>query len=255
MTEPHGGASERPIGRRRGDRIVGAGRATQMAMEQARMAARSDRPVLVHGPDGSGKMHLARAIHSWSARAQGPLVRVSCGGLGEGLLARELFGCAPGSSAQLPEEHIGALARAAGGTLVLARVERLAASVLDALCKALEAGRYERQGDGAGETLRARLVLTAVGLPEGGPLAALVGHEIRLEALRERQEDVLALAAHFLRIAAEEEGVTPVGFTSDARVALLAEPWPGNVRELAERVHQAVRLSGGGAVGGAGRER
>jgi two-component system response regulator GlrR len=83
---------------------------------------------------------------------------------------------------------------------------------------------------------------------ERSPFGELPHHVIRLAPLGERREDILALAAHFLRIHADEIGVRPVGFTSEARNALLTEKWPGNVRELSERVRQAIRLAGGGAI-------
>jgi two-component system response regulator GlrR len=71
---------------------------------------------------------------------------------------------------------------------------------------------------------------------------------IKIAPLAERREDVLPLAAHFLRLYADEESVKPIGFTSEARSALLTEEWPGNVRELAERIRQAIKLSGNAAI-------
>jgi two-component system response regulator GlrR len=71
---------------------------------------------------------------------------------------------------------------------------------------------------------------------------------IKIAPLAERREDVLPLAAHFLRLYADEEGAKPVGFTPDARNALLSEEWRGNVRELAERIRQAIKLSGNAAI-------
>jgi two-component system response regulator GlrR len=96
--------------------------------------------------------------------------------------------------------------------------------------------------------LRVRVIVTAIEKPEGSPLEDIPHHTIDLCPLSERKEDILPLAAHWLRLAADELGVKPVGFTSDARDALLAEPWPGNVRELAERVRQAVQLAGDGSI-------
>ena len=116
-----GAAIERPMGRRRSDRIVGGGRATQEIVDQAMALARSDRPILICGPSGTGKDHLARAIHAWSSRAAQPFVAISCAAASPGLLARELFGCAEATYAQLPEEHVGALARAGGGALLRRR--------------------------------------------------------------------------------------------------------------------------------------
>src|SRR3990172_6980958 len=109
---------DRPSGRRRGDRIVGAGRATQEVVELAMAAARSDRPVLITGPQGCGKDHLARAIHPWSGRPPGPHVVVSPSIVPEGMFARELFGAA-GAGQE------GALDLAAGGALLIDGVERL----------------------------------------------------------------------------------------------------------------------------------
>jgi two-component system response regulator GlrR len=241
-------AAERPIGRRRADRIVGAGRATQDLVEQVRVAARSDRPVWVTGPEGSGKEHFARAVHAWSARSSGPLVVLSCAAVPETEAGRELFGCSAGANPQLAEEHVGALARAAGGTLVLTAVDRLPETVRRALAHGVAEGRFAREGDAATSPLRARLVATSVQRSPRSPFGDTSIHELALLPLAERREDVLPLAAHFLRIVSDEEGVKAVGFTSGARNALLAESWPGNARELFERVRQAVRLAGDGAV-------
>jgi two-component system response regulator GlrR len=230
---------DRPSGRRRGDRIVGAGRATQEIVEQAIVAARSDRPVVITGPQGSGKDHLARAIHAWSGRASGPYVVVSTALVPEAQLARELFGT--------PAEA-GALDRAAGGTLVFDGVDRLPDAPRAALGRAVAEGRYQRDADGSSVPLRARIVATSASTHERSPFGETTQHQIRLLPLSERPEDILPLAAHFLRLHADEEGVTAVGFTADARNALVAEPWLGNVRELAERIRQAVRLAGNGAI-------
>jgi two-component system response regulator GlrR len=91
-------------------------------------------------------------------------------------------------------------------------------------------------------------MLSAESGPDGSWFGELPRHEVRLVPLAERSEDVAPLAAHFLAVFAEEAGVKPVGFTPEARAWLLAEPWPGNVRELRERIRQAVRIAGTGAV-------
>ena len=92
---------ERPTGRRREDRIVGASHATQLVIEQATTAARSHLPTLVRGPQGSGKQHLARAIHAWSRRASGPFVVLPVAGTPEALQQNELFGGAGRSESSL----------------------------------------------------------------------------------------------------------------------------------------------------------
>ena len=241
-------AAERPIGRRRGDRIVGADAVTQERVEQVRVAARGEQPVWISGPPGAGKSHFARAVHAWSARAAGPFVELNCAAVPEALLTREIFGCSAGTHPDLPGEHTGALARAAGGTLLLRAVDRLPEAVRRALAAAVTEGRFSREGDGASAALRARLIVSSTVRRGVSFLGEGLVLELDLPPLAERREDVLPLAAHFLRLAADEEGVRAVGFTADARNALLAEPWPGNVRELFERVRQAVRLAGDGAI-------
>jgi two-component system response regulator GlrR len=231
---------DRPTGRRRGDRIVGAGRATQEVVELAMAAARTERPVLITGPHGSGKNHLARAIHGWGSRATGPFLVLSTGVVPDAQFARELFGSPGGNDA--------ALDRAAQGTLVIDGAERLSEPVRANLARAVGEGRYVRDGDATPVALRARLIATAAKAPDRSPFGEAPHHPIRIPPLSERPEDILPLAAHFLRLYAEEEGVAAVGFTAEARNALLAEPWPGNVRELGERIRQAVRLGGGGAI-------
>ena len=239
---------DRPSGRRRGDRVVGAGRATQEAVDQAVAVARSDRPVLLLGPQGSGKEHLARAIHGWSSRRTSPFVVVSCTAVSEALLAREIMGCSESAHTSLPEEYAGGLARAAGGTLLIDAIDRLPGAVHAAVMKALADGRFSREGDGVSQPLRARVMATAIESSGRMLFDELPHHAIHLTALADRREDILPLATHFLRIHAEEEGLRPIGFTSDARQALVEETWTGNVRELSERVRQAIRLAGDGAI-------
>jgi two-component system response regulator GlrR len=241
-------ATEQPTGRRRSDRIVGAGRTMQDVVERAKVASRTDRPVVIAGPAGSGKEHLARAIHAWSARSAGPCVVVAAGALSDALAGREVFGCSENVHPLLPDEYAGGLARAAGGTFVVSHVELLPEAVTRALAKACVEGRFKREGDGAVQPLRARVFATVSGSPDRAPFGDAPAHEVEVPSLAERREDVLPLAAYFLRLAADDEGLRPVGFTADARAALMAETWAGNVRELGERIRQAVRLAGDGAI-------
>jgi two-component system response regulator GlrR len=228
--------------------VVGAGRQTQEVVDQAVAVARSDRPLLLVGPQGVGKEHLCRAIHDWSSRKGQPFVVVSCTAVNPALLGREIFGCSAAAHPNLSEEYTGGLARAGGGVLLIDAIDHLPRPVCDALTKAITDGRFSREGDGAAQPLHARVMATVLEPQERSPFGELPHHVIRLAPLAERREDILALAAHFLRIHADEIGVRPVGFTSEARNALLTEAWPGNVRELSERVRQAIRLAGGGAI-------
>ena len=239
---------DRAAGRRRGDRIVGAASATREVVDQAQAASRTELPAFIVGPQGSGKEHIARAIHTWSRAGSGPFVIVSCAAVSEALIGRELFGCAEHVYPLVPDAHAGALALASGGTVLLDAIDRMPEAVHEALIKALHDRRFQREGDGASVALRARVIATAMATPARAPFGDLPNHAIALLPLDDRREDVLPLAAHWLRLYADEEGLKPVGFTADARSALLAESWPGNVRELGERIHQAIKLAGNGSV-------
>jgi len=239
---------DRSAGRRRSDRIVGVGHASQLVTDQAMAAARVDLPLLVTGPAGSGKQHIARAVHAWSNRAANPFVVVSCGAVSANLLGREIFGCAAGVYPMLPEAYAGALTRADAGTVVFTEFEKVPDGVRANLIAAMRQGTFRPEGGGSATPLRARVVVTALEKPTRPPFEDLPRHMIELRPLSERKEDILPLAAHCLRLVADELGVKPVGFTPDARDALLTEPWPGNVRELAERIRQAVQMTGEGSI-------
>jgi two-component system, NtrC family, response regulator GlrR len=241
-------AADRATGRRRGDRIVGSSRSIQDVIEQAVAAAAADLPVRISGPVGSGKEQVARAIHEWSARASGPLCVISCLGVPEALRGRELFGCAESTYPSLPQTYDGGLARAEGGTLLIDHAELLGSDLWQALAKALADGRFEREGDTAAIPLGARVIALSRQLLPAAALLDLPHFAIEIPPLADRAEDILALATHFLAIAAADAGVEVVGFTSEARAALLAESWPGNARELAERIDQALRITGSGAI-------
>ena len=242
------GWAARPVGRRREDRIVGASRATERVIEQISAASRSDLPVLIVGPSGTGKEFAARAVHAWGSRAGAPFLTLACDALPEAIQARELFGSTSGVSPLLPNAQEGVLALAAGGSLLLEQIERLRPEVAETLARAIAERRFHRVGDEGSLALTARVIVAAEARPSGTFLGGIPHHAIELVPLAERREDILPLAAHFLASSAEEIGVAPVGFTADARAFLLAEAWPGNVRELRQRIRQAVRLSAGGAV-------
>lgn len=235
-----------PTGRRREDRIVGSSEATRKLVAQATAAARSELPVWVFGPSGSDKEGVARAIHNWGPNGRRDLEILSCDAIPEALQGRELFGCAEGVYPAIPGEYAGALQRASGTTLLLHDVGRLRPEVLASLLRSLAGRTLRREGETQDRPLEARLILSNV--EPANALGELAHHAIAIRPLSDRTEDVLPLAAHYLRAFSEEAGINPVGFTADARVFLEEEGWTGDVAELRARIREAVLLAGDGTV-------
>lgn len=226
-----GGTSLPPTGRRRNDRIISASARMQSVVDQASAVARSNDCVLLIGPSGSGRKHVARAIHQWSARAGGPLIEWGVAGLSESVQLRELFG-ESGSS--------GALARAQGGTLLIENADQLGPATQARLAETM------RKSDSSATS--ARILGTLDHRPDTSA-SALSGQRIEIAALADRSEDILPLAVHFLAEFGAAEAIPVVGFSPEARRSLLDESWSsGNVRELRERIRQAIRLAGQGAI-------
>jgi len=235
--------ASRPAGRRREDRLVGPSEATRRLIAQASAASRTDLAVWIVGPEGADHALVARAVHEWGPRAGRAFEVVACGAVPEALQGRELLGCAEGVYPAIPGLYQGALERAAGGTLVLEDIEALRSDVRAALLRTLSDGSFRREGEHAPRALGARIVATSAG-PVPPELGELPHHEVRIAPLVERREDILPLAAHYLAAFAEEAGLRPAGFSSDARAFLETEPWSGDTREFRGRIREALRLCG-----------
>ncbi len=203
----------------------------QAVVDQASGIARSNDPVLLIGPSGSGRKHVARAIHQWSARAAAPLIELCVAGMSEPIQLRELLGDATSP---------GALARAEGGTLLIEGADSLSSAALARLSEGIR--------EAAASTDRARVLATVAVSGADGVISAISGQRIQIAPLSDRREDILPLAAHFLAEFAAQESVAIIGFSADARRWLIEERWSGNVRELRERIRQAIRLAGQGAI-------
>jgi two-component system response regulator GlrR len=177
-----------------------------------------------------------------------PLEELFCPATAPELQGRALFGSVSDASAGPGESTLGAFERVATGTLVLEGVEALATEPHARLLRALAERSFRREGESEGRPLRARLVAIAEQPSERAVFGEVPYHEIGLASLRERSEEILPLASHFLAVFAREAGVKAVGFTREARAALLEETWPGNLTELRERIRHAVHLSQDGAI-------
>lgn len=214
-------------------------------------AAQGTSAVLLVGESGTGKELFARALHSESARRDGPFVVVDCGSLAPNLVASELFGHDKGAFTGADARHIGAFERAHGGTLFLDEVGELSRALQPALLGALERRSFRRVGGrqevktdvrvvcATNRDLRAEVNSGEFRLDLYYRLAVVV---VQVPALRERPEDIPVLIEHFLREAGHAGPVDDV-VTPDALGALLQHRWPGNVREL-RNVVEATLLMG-----------
>jgi transcriptional regulator with GAF, ATPase, and Fis domain len=234
--------------------VVGADAGLRNVIERVTQVAKTDASVLLLGETGSGKEVIARAIHERSARRGGPFIRVNCGAVPPELIDSELFGHEKGSFTGALAARRGWFERADGGTLFLDEVGELAPAVQVRLLRVLQDHVVQRIGGEREQTVDVRLVAaTHRDLPElvrEGRFREDLWYRIAvfpiiLPPLRERVEDLPALARHFIQRAANRAGLhaPPLDAASLARLA--AYPWPGNVRELGAVIERAVILGQG----------
>jgi DNA-binding NtrC family response regulator len=232
--------------------VDSASPAMRQALATARRAAESDVTMLLTGESGTGKTVMARQIHAWSPRRDGPFVTIACTTLAEHLLESELFGHVKGAFTGAWKDKRGRLEAAAGGTVFLDEVGELPAELQAKLLRFLEEHRFERVG--GSETLAVDVrVIAATNRNLDDEVRAGRFREdlyfrmnvlgLRLPALRERLEDLPALADHVAAMLALRHRRAGIRLARDARHALEAYHWPGNVRELANVLERAVVLS------------
>jgi NtrC-family two-component system response regulator AlgB len=229
----------------------------QRALATARQVARSDATVLLTGESGTGKNVVAAAMHGWSARAAGPFVTITCTTLAEHLLESELFGHVKGAFTGAWKDKPGRLAAAAGGTVFLDEVGELPLELQAKLLRFLEEHRFEAVGGGETVTVDARVIAATNRQLEAEVHAGRFREdlffrlnviEIRLPPLRERSEDLTALAEHVLAALCVRHRRPPLTIAPEARAVLAAYRWPGNVRELVNALERAVVLARGDTV-------
>ncbi len=234
--------------------LVGASSAMQLLCKEIGDIAPSQATVLIEGETGTGKELVARAIHAASARKAGPFVALNCAGLAESILASQLFGHRRGAFTGAVADQQGLIEAADGGTLFLDEIGDIPLAVQAALLRTLQEREVVRLGESRPRRIDVRIVAathrdlvkrTAEGLFREDFLYRVRVARIRLPALRQRLDDVPALAGAFLRTLCEN-AAAPLEISSDAMEFLLGHSWPGNVRELRSALeHAAVRCRGG----------
>jgi two-component system, NtrC family, nitrogen regulation response regulator GlnG len=244
----------REVGRRTvpGDRLVGRSAALLEVFKTIGRVAPSDVPVLVTGESGTGKELVARAIHQASGRAEGPFVAVNAAAIPRELLESELFGHERGAFTGAVESRAGRFREARGGTLFLDEIGDMPVDLQAKLLRVLQSGEVTSVGGRRPEHVDVRIIAAT---HRDLDAAVRDGHfredllyrlrvvPIHIPPLRERPEDVTALAHHFVARYADELGIGPRVLSPEAETKLRNHAWPGNVRELENAIKRALVLS------------
>jgi Nif-specific regulatory protein len=214
--------------------------------------------ILIQGETGTGKELVARAIHLNGPRREKNFMAVNCGALPESLLESELFGYRKGAFTGASEDRIGLFEAADGGTLFLDEVGEMPATLQVKLLRVLQDSQIRRVGDTVSRRVDFRLIAATnrdlkteveAGRFRQDLFYRLNVVPISLPPLRERGEDVLLLAQHFLELFMKQQEKMVRGLSGESRELLLRHPWPGNVRELENAMARAVALADeGGAI-------
>jgi DNA-binding NtrC family response regulator len=231
--------------------MIGRSAAMKAVHALVQRVAPTDATVLVSGESGSGKEPVAQAIHRQSERRSGPFLAVNCGAIPATLIESELFGYERGSFTGAARSHEGVFERASGGTLFLDEVTEMPNEMQTRLLRLLETRRFFRVG-GSNEirtdvrivaaTNRCPIQATHEGVLREDLLYRLAVFPIVIPPLRDRGDDVLLLANHFLDDLNQRNG-TRKRFSAAALVTIETHSWPGNVRELKNAVERAFILS------------
>ncbi|HKQ72511.1 MAG TPA: sigma-54 dependent transcriptional regulator [Blastocatellia bacterium] len=237
--------------------LVGASWPIRQVFEQIAQIACTKATVLITGETGAGKELVARTIHLNSPRADAPFIAVNCAALAEGLIESELFGHERGAFTGAVSQRAGYFERANTGTLLLDEIGEISLATQAKLLRVLQSGEFERVGGTVTLNADVRLIAStnrnleeeiAAGRFRSDLYYRLNLFPILTPALRERRDDIPALAEFFLERTARRMGKVIRGFSTAAMELLTGYHWPGNVRELENVVESAIVISGGGRI-------
>lgn len=224
----------------------------------ARQVAVTDSAVVIHGETGTGKDLLAQAIHAWSARRRGPIVKLNCGSIPESLVESELFGHVKGAFTGAVKARLGRFVAATGGTLFLDEIGDMPLSAQTKLLRTLQEKMVQPVGSDETIPIDVRVIVAShVDLEQAvhdgrfreDLYYRLAVFPIEVPALRERPEDILPLALDHLLELSIRERRGPWILTEEAKHALQRQTWPGNVRQLVNAIERATIVKPAGAIG------
>jgi DNA-binding NtrC family response regulator len=258
-------SENRELRRRLGrHQIVWASQAMHDVMEEVERVAASETRVCIRGETGTGKELIARTLHEKSPRRDGPFISLNCAAIPAELMESELFGHEKGSFTGAASRHTGKFEQAHRGTLFLDEIGDMPLAMQAKLLRVLEEGEIERVGGDRPFAIDVRVVVaTHRNLEEQvrqGAFREDLYHRVYvfpivLPPLRERREDIRALAEYFVRQLAEQSRWKPKEFSPEALERLEEYAWPGNVRELRNVIERLLLLADGDKIGAATVER
>jgi DNA-binding NtrC family response regulator len=237
--------------------VVGSSPAMRRVYRRTRLVAPTRASVLIVGETGTGKELIARAIHRLSPRVEGPYVRVNCGALSESLLESELFGHIKGAFTGALDNKTGRFEAAHLGTIFLDEISSMSFKLQVKLLRVLQEREFERVGESRTIRVDTRVIAATNQFLEDEIGAGRFRDDlyyrlnvvpIQLPPLRERREDIAALARFFVGRYSEENRRDAPEVPSEVLKAMQEYDWPGNVRELENYIERAVVLSQGGPL-------
>ena len=232
--------------------LIGKSPAMGRLRQLIERVAPTDATVFINGESGTGKEMIARELYRKSPRRQQPFIKVNCAAISENLIESEFFGHERGAFTGATERREGRFELANHGTLLLDEVSEIPANLQAKLLRVLQEREFERVGGNRTIKVNVRILATSnrdlLRNVEEGKFRQDLYYRLNVfpvsvPSLRERADDIMLLAEHFLQRYARKHGIKVTGFAESARQAMMQYRWPGNVRELQNTIERAIILS------------